>query len=181
MGARSRGSGGRSRRGFHTVSCPSIMPNGMLVADGAQQLLADDHRHFSPAGDVHRSVLENPRRSEGRVLTAACAAADSVCMHELVAAGSKLGPRRVICRWPVRRNLQILRKQRARPRWLCRLPGLKNAERLAVLSRTELACIIYCTNSPNQQQRRSTKQLPRSARYHDGIRLLWRDTMMVSA
>ena len=93
------------------------MPNGMLVADGAQQLLADDHRHFSPAGDVHRSVLENPRRSEDRVLTAACAAADSVCMHELVAAGSKLGPRRVICRWPVRRNLQILGKQRARPRW----------------------------------------------------------------
>ena len=93
------------------------MPNGMLVADGAQQLLADDHRHFSLAGDVHRSVLENPRRSEGRVLTAACAAADSVCMHELVAAGSKLGPRRVICRWPVRRNLQILGKQRARPRW----------------------------------------------------------------
>ena len=40
------------------------------------------------------------------------------------------------------------------------------AERLAVLSRTELACIVYCTNSPNQQ-RRSTKQLPRSARYHD--------------
>ena len=55
----------------------------------------------------------------------------------------------------------------------------KTAERLAVLSRTELACIVYCTNSPNQQ-RRSTKQLPRSARYHDGIRLLWCDTMMVS-
>ena len=54
------------------------------------------------------------------------------------------------------------------------------AERLAVLSRTELVCIFYCTNSPNQQ-RRSTNNFQRSARYHDGIRLLWRDTMMVSA
>ena len=50
------------------------------------------------------------------------------------------------------------------------------AERLAVLSRTELVSIF----SPNQQ-RRSTNNFQRSARYHDGIRLLWRDTMMVSA
>ena len=94
------------------------MPNGMLVADGAQQLLADDHRHFSLAGDVHRSVLENPRRSEGRVLTAACAAADSVCMHELVGVGSKVGEQCAIGRSSVWRNLPIVRKQRARPRWL---------------------------------------------------------------
>ena len=59
-------------------------------------------------------------------------------------------------------------------------PLIQPPERLAVLSRTELACIVYCTNSPNQQ-RRSTNNFQRSARYHDGIRLLWRDTMMVSA
>ena len=105
------------------------MPNGTLVADGAQQLLADDHRHFSLAGDVHRSVLENPRRSEGRVLTAACAAADSVCMHELVGVGSKVGEQCAIGRSSVWRNLPIVRKQRARPCWpyLCALPRRQTA------------------------------------------------------
>ena len=89
--AANRYTGRRCRRGFHTVSCPSIMPNGMLVADGPQQLLADDHRHFSPAGDVHRSVLENPKRSEDHVLTGVRSVADSVSVRELVAAGSKVG------------------------------------------------------------------------------------------
>ena len=42
-----------------------------------------------------------------------------------------------------------------------------------MLSRTELACIVYCTNSLNQQ----LPAVKRSARYHDGIRLLWRDTI----
>ena len=97
------------------------MPNGMLVADGAQQLLADDHRHFSLAGDVHRSVLENPRRSEDRVLTAACAAADSVCMHELVGVGSKVGEQCAICTMPATAIVQIVRKQRAP---LLEKPGL---------------------------------------------------------
>jgi len=57
------------------------------------------------------------------------------------------------------------------------LTVVQSAERLAVLSRTELACIVYCTNSPKEQ----LPAVKRSARYHDGIRLLWRDTMMVSA
>ena len=46
-----------------------------------------------------------------------------------------------------------------------------------MLSRTELACIVYCTNSPKEQ----LPAVKRSAQYHDGIRLLWRDTMKVSA
>ena len=57
------------------------------------------------------------------------------------------------------------------------LTVVQSAERLAVLSRTELACIVYCTNSPKEQ----LPAVKRSARYHDGIRLLWRDTMMVSS
>ena len=113
MGARSRGSGGRSRRGFHTVSCPGIMPNGMLVADCAQQLLADDHRHLSFYGDVHRSVLGNPKRSEDRVLTGVRSVADSVSVRELVAAGSKGGEQHAICTTPATAIVQIVCKQRS--------------------------------------------------------------------
>ena len=93
------------------------MPNGMLVADGAQQLLADDHRHLSFPGDVHRSVLENPKRSEDHVLTGVRSVADSVSVRELVAAGSKVGEQHAICTMPATAIVQIVRKQRARPRW----------------------------------------------------------------